>query len=142
MVAEGVNAAAHQHIFSARLDMAVDDEDGGRGLVVSEVSLCVCVCVCACVLLRSRACVCVCVCEGREQRGWGCLGLMQGPFERWSGIVQGRGRSRRGAVEGFGGAGQPPGGQPLQMTDGNQFDGWLVGFVQGPGCQQAVFVQG
>ncbi|GBF99493.1 copper amine oxidase [Raphidocelis subcapitata] len=38
MVAEGVNAAAHQHIFSARLDLAVDDEEGGRGLVVSELN--------------------------------------------------------------------------------------------------------
>lgn len=38
MVADGVNAAAHQHIFSARLDLSVDDEDGGKGLVVSEVN--------------------------------------------------------------------------------------------------------
>ncbi|KAI8464298.1 MAG: copper amine oxidase [Monoraphidium minutum] len=38
MVAEGVNAAAHQHIFSARLDLAVDDDEGGRGLVVSELN--------------------------------------------------------------------------------------------------------
>lgn len=27
-----------QHIFSARLDLAVDDDEGGKGLVVSEVS--------------------------------------------------------------------------------------------------------
>ena len=27
----------HQHMFCARLDMAVDDADGGKGLVVSEV---------------------------------------------------------------------------------------------------------
>jgi hypothetical protein len=40
MVAPLVNAAAHQHLFSARLDMAVDDEEGGRQLVVAEVSGC------------------------------------------------------------------------------------------------------
>jgi hypothetical protein len=52
MVAPLVNAAAHQHLFSARLDMAVDDEEGGRQLVVAEVGAgrrqgggkCVCVC--------------------------------------------------------------------------------------------------
>ncbi|KAF6253735.1 copper amine oxidase [Scenedesmus sp. NREL 46B-D3] len=38
LVGPGVNAAHHQHLFSARLDMAVDDDDGGRNLVVSEVN--------------------------------------------------------------------------------------------------------
>jgi primary-amine oxidase len=38
MVAPGVNAAAHQHLFSARLDPAVDDDQGGRDLVVAEVT--------------------------------------------------------------------------------------------------------
>jgi primary-amine oxidase len=38
LVGPGVNAAAHQHLFCARLDMAVDDQLGGRDLVVSEVS--------------------------------------------------------------------------------------------------------
>lgn len=37
MVAENVNAAAHQHVFSARLDFSVDDYEGGKGLVVSEL---------------------------------------------------------------------------------------------------------
>ncbi|BDA47955.1 Primary amine oxidase [Coccomyxa sp. Obi] len=37
LVLPNVLAAHHQHLFCARLDMAVDDEDGGRGLVVSEV---------------------------------------------------------------------------------------------------------
>ena len=37
LVAPGVNAAAHQHLFSARLDLAVDDEQGGRELMVTEV---------------------------------------------------------------------------------------------------------
>ena len=39
MVAPHVVAAFHQHLFCARLDMAVDDAEGGKGLVVSEVSL-------------------------------------------------------------------------------------------------------
>lgn len=38
LVGPGVNAAAHQHLFCARLDLAVDDEQGGRNIVVSEVS--------------------------------------------------------------------------------------------------------
>ena len=37
LVMEGVNAQHHQHMFCARLDMAVDDEQGGKGLYVSEV---------------------------------------------------------------------------------------------------------
>jgi Cu2+-containing amine oxidase len=37
LVAEGVNAQHHQHMFCARLDMAVDDPQGGKGLVVTEV---------------------------------------------------------------------------------------------------------
>ena len=37
LVAHGVNAQHHQHMFCARLDMAVDDPSGGAGLVVSEV---------------------------------------------------------------------------------------------------------
>lgn len=36
MVAPGVNAQFHQHMFCARIDMAVDDAEGGKGLVVSE----------------------------------------------------------------------------------------------------------
>ena len=36
---EGVNAQHHQHMFCARLDMAVDDDEGGKGLYVSEVSV-------------------------------------------------------------------------------------------------------
>ncbi|KAL4418888.1 hypothetical protein ABPG77_010057, partial [Micractinium sp. CCAP 211/92] len=37
LVAPGVNAQFHQHMFSMRIDPAVDDSDGGAGLVVSEV---------------------------------------------------------------------------------------------------------
>lgn len=37
MVAPGVNSQLHQHMFAARLDMAVDDDQGGRGLEVVEV---------------------------------------------------------------------------------------------------------
>lgn len=39
LVAPRVNAQVHQHMFCARLDMAVDDPDGGKGLLVSEVDL-------------------------------------------------------------------------------------------------------
>ena len=38
LVAPSVVAAYHQHLFCARLDMAVDDPEGGKGLVVSEGS--------------------------------------------------------------------------------------------------------
>ena len=38
LVAKGVNAQHHQHMFCARLDMAVDDDEGGKGLFVSEVA--------------------------------------------------------------------------------------------------------
>ena len=41
-MAPHVVAAFHQHLFCARLDMAVDDAEGGKGLVVSEVSLAAC----------------------------------------------------------------------------------------------------
>ena len=40
MVLPGVNAQHHQHMFCARLDMAVDDAEGGRGLLVTEVGSC------------------------------------------------------------------------------------------------------
>lgn len=36
-VAPGVNATCHQHFFCMRLDPAIDDEQGGRDVVVSEV---------------------------------------------------------------------------------------------------------
>ena len=39
LVAPGVNAQHHQHMFCARLDMAVDDASGGAPLIVSEVGL-------------------------------------------------------------------------------------------------------
>eukprot|EP00798_Chlamydomonas_sp_ICE-L_P020186 gene20186-26925_t len=35
----GVNAQHHQHMFCARLDMSVDNNQGGQGLVVSEVNV-------------------------------------------------------------------------------------------------------
>ena len=37
LVAPGVNAQFHQHMFCARIDPAVDDDQGGKDLVVSEV---------------------------------------------------------------------------------------------------------
>ena len=49
---EGVNAQHHQHMFCARLDMAVDDEEGGKGLYVSEVSLPVLCCAVLCCAVR------------------------------------------------------------------------------------------
>ncbi|GAX83474.1 hypothetical protein CEUSTIGMA_g10899.t1 [Chlamydomonas eustigma] len=39
LVGPGVNAQHHQHMFCARLDMCVDDEEGGKGLEVSEVDV-------------------------------------------------------------------------------------------------------
>ncbi|KAG2422471.1 hypothetical protein HXX76_015995 [Chlamydomonas incerta] len=36
-VAPGVNATVHQHFFCMRLDPAIDDEEGGRHVVVAEV---------------------------------------------------------------------------------------------------------
>ena len=37
LVMDGVNAQHHQHMFCARLDMAIDDHNGGAPLVVTEV---------------------------------------------------------------------------------------------------------
>ena len=37
LVAPGVNAQHHQHMFAARLDFAVDCSSGGAVLAVSEV---------------------------------------------------------------------------------------------------------
>lgn len=37
LVAPGVNAAHHQHFFMTRMDMAVDDDNGGQGLSVVEM---------------------------------------------------------------------------------------------------------
>ena len=42
LVADRVNAQHHQHMFCARLDLAVDDEEGGKGVQVSEVSQYLC----------------------------------------------------------------------------------------------------
>jgi len=39
MVSPGVNAQFHQHLFCARVDMSVDDHEGGKGLLVSEVDV-------------------------------------------------------------------------------------------------------
>ena len=38
-VSPHVVAAYHQHLFCARLDLAVDCDEGGKNLVVSEVSV-------------------------------------------------------------------------------------------------------
>ncbi|DBA90703.1 TPA: hypothetical protein ACH3X1_003919 [Trebouxia sp. C0004] len=37
VVVEGVNAQNHQHMYCGRLDMAVDDDEGGKGLCVLEM---------------------------------------------------------------------------------------------------------
>ena len=63
LVMEGVNAQHHQHMFCARLDMAIDDAEGGKGIYVSEVSrtkllhtlLC-------CAVLRCTALCCALLC--------------------------------------------------------------------------------
>lgn len=39
MVAPGVMAANHQHLFCVRIDPAIDDAEGGKNLVVSEVNV-------------------------------------------------------------------------------------------------------
>lgn len=39
LVMEGVNAQHHQHMFCARLDLAVDDTEGGKALYVTEVKV-------------------------------------------------------------------------------------------------------
>ena len=38
LMADGINAQIHQHFFCVRMDPAVDCEQGGKALVVSEVS--------------------------------------------------------------------------------------------------------
>ena len=57
LVMEGVNAQHHQHMFCARLDMAVDDQEGGKGLYVSEVTCCAVLCLCCAVLCSACAVV-------------------------------------------------------------------------------------
>ncbi len=37
LMAPHLNAQIHQHFFQVRLDMACDNEDGGKGLIVTEV---------------------------------------------------------------------------------------------------------
>ena len=37
LMAPHLNAQIHQHFFQVRLDMTCDDDNGGQGLVVSEV---------------------------------------------------------------------------------------------------------
>ena len=56
LVMEGVNAQHHQHMFCARLDMAVDDQEGGKGLYVSEVTCC------AVLVLRCAVHACAMLC--------------------------------------------------------------------------------
>jgi len=36
LVGPGVNAQHHQHMFAVRIDPAIDDAEGGKGVVVSE----------------------------------------------------------------------------------------------------------
>ena len=58
LVMEGVNAQHHQHMFCARLDMAVDDEEGGKGLYVSEVTTCLKVCHAVRAVLKTKHDLC------------------------------------------------------------------------------------
>lgn len=37
LVGPGLNAQHHQHMFCARLDPAIDDDEGGKDVVVTEV---------------------------------------------------------------------------------------------------------
>ena len=37
IVTPGVNAQNHQHMFCARLDFALDCQNGGQSLIVTEV---------------------------------------------------------------------------------------------------------
>lgn len=39
LIGPHLNAQLHQHYFCVRLDMAVDDPDGGAALTVTEVSI-------------------------------------------------------------------------------------------------------
>ncbi len=39
LIAPHLNAQLHQHYFCVRLDMSVDDPDGGAALTVTEVSI-------------------------------------------------------------------------------------------------------
>ena len=64
LMSPGLNAQIHQHFFCARLDLSVDDPDGGAGLSVVEVRVtrcgwwwCSCMRLCACAMA-------VCVCDG------------------------------------------------------------------------------
>jgi len=56
LVMEGVNAQHHQHMFCARLDMAVDDQEGGKGLYVSEVAVLCCAVPCCATLCHAVLC--------------------------------------------------------------------------------------
>jgi len=62
LVMEGVNAQHHQHMFCARLDMAVDDQEGGKGLYVSEVAVLCCAVLCCAVLCCAVPC-CATLCH-------------------------------------------------------------------------------
>ena len=39
LVGPGVNAQHHQHMFAVRIDPAIDDAEGGKGVVVSEARI-------------------------------------------------------------------------------------------------------
>lgn len=53
LVGPGVNAQHHQHMFCARIDPAVDDEEGGKAVLVKEVRT-----VCVRCVLGARGWVC------------------------------------------------------------------------------------
>ena len=54
LVAPGVNAQHHQHMFAVRIDPAIDDAEGGVGVVVSEARAARCACSCGVGCLQQR----------------------------------------------------------------------------------------
>ncbi len=73
LVMEGVNAQHHQHMFCARLDMAVDDQEGGKGLYVSEVTCCAVLC---CAVLPCAVPCCAVPCRAVLCRAVPCCAVL------------------------------------------------------------------
>ncbi len=74
LVMEGVNAQHHQHMFCARLDMAVDDQEGGKGLYVSEVAVLCCAVLCCAVPCCATLCHAVlCHAAAAKQDSCNCM---------------------------------------------------------------------
>jgi len=74
LVMEGVNAQHHQQMFCARLDMAVDDQEGGKGLYVSEVAVLCCAVLCCAVPCCATLCHAVlCHAAAAKQDSCNCM---------------------------------------------------------------------